>query len=447
MAVWSEVKFRTVANSDRLDAEFYKPEYLAAEAQLLALGSKRADFYIEDIRYGLNVPPDYTEQGLDFIRALNLKEYGIEGEVLRIPYSPQEVGQINLLKMGDIVVVRSGANVGDVGVTLEPLVGATFGSYVIRIRAKKINSFYLYVFLKCLYGRFQTVRYRSGAAQPNISIPNIRDILVYEPSEDFQLEIAGLLFKSQETIRQSKNIYAEAETLLLNALGVHNLSATHTIAYKGNFQEVARAGRFDAQYYHPEKYEVLEALRPMSGENIGSLFTSINQIVDAENDFASEVQNYDLTDALRFFLPDIALMPTAELGSNKKRFSRGDVVVSRLRSYLKEIAIVEASSPACVGSTEFFVLRPRSERVSSELLLVYLRSEPVQKILRWCQDGSQHPRFKEIELLSIKLPDRLLTIQNKVIAKVREAIKTFYEAQNLLETAKRRVEELIEEGA
>src|SRR5207302_3269203 len=106
-------------------------------------------------------------------------------------------------------------------------------------------------------------------------------------------------------------------------------------------------------------------------------------------------------------------------------------------SYLKEIALVEATSPACVGSTEFFVLRPRSERVSSELLLVYLRSEPVQKILRWCQDGSQHPRFKEAELLSIKLPDRLLTVQDEVIAKVREAIKTFYDAQNLLEAAKR----------
>ena len=171
-------------------------------------------------------------------------------------------------------------------------------------------------------------------------------------------------------------------------------------------------------------------------------------MVDATSDFAAEVCNYDLTDALRFFLPDIETMPTDELGSMKKRFQRGDIVVSRLRSYLKEIAIVEATSPACVGSSEFIVFRARPDAgVCPELLLVYLRSEPVQKVLRWCQDGSQHPRFKDNELLSLKLPDRILKVQDEVKAKVREAIQSFYDAQNLLERAKARVEELIEGGA
>ncbi|HEY0006010.1 MAG TPA: hypothetical protein VGB17_14610, partial [Pyrinomonadaceae bacterium] len=289
-------------------------------------------------------------------------------------------------------------------------------------------------------------RYRGSSGQIEIYPDDIGSIPIPQLGENVEAEIVELCQQSQRQRTSSLELYAEAEALLLDALGLHDLNVTHPIAYERDFQEVSRAGRFDAQYYHPEKYEVLEALGPMSGESVGGLFQSVNQIIDAEADFASEVQNYDLTDALHFFLPDIAPIPITELGSNKKRFRRGDVVVSRLRSYLKEIALVEATSPACVGSTEFFVLRPRSERVSSELLLVYLRSEPVQKILRWCQDGSQHPRFKEEELLSIKLPDRLLTVQDEIVAKVRGAIQTFYDAQNLLEAAKRRVEELIEEG-
>ena len=133
--------------------------------------------------------------------------------------------------------------------------------------------------------------------------------------------------------------------------------------------------------------------------------------------------------------------------STKKQFQTGDVVVSRLRSYLKEIAIV--TTPAnvrSVGSSEFFVLRPRSNKVSSELLLVYLRSSPVQKILHWCQIGSNHPRIEEKEILTLKLPDCILgmEVQDDINRLIQSGIDAYREAKNLLEQAKRKVETIIE---
>ena len=133
-----------------------------------------------------------------------------------------------------------------------------------------------------------------------------------------------------------------------------------------------------------------------------------------------------------------------EIGSAKKQFQRGDIVVSRLRSYLKEIALVETPPGIrCVGSSEFYVLRPRSKKVSAELLLVYLRSEPVQRILKWCQDGSQHPRFKEGEILMLNLPNRILDVQGEVTRLVRQGIEAYQDANRLLDEAKQRVESLI----
>lgn len=157
------------------------------------------------------------------------------------------------------------------------------------------------------------------------------------------------------------------------------------------------------------------------------------------------IYNYDLTDAMRYFLTDdIETVEFDQIGSAKKQFQNGDIVVSRLRSYLKEIAIVKTPHGIrCVGSSEFYVLRPRSEKVSAELLLVYVRSEPVQRILKWCQDGSQHPRFKEGEILTLNLPNQLLEVQTEVTRLVREGIETYQNANRLLDEAKQRVESLI----
>jgi restriction endonuclease S subunit len=81
-----------------------------------------------------------------------------------------------------------------------------------------------------------------------------------------------------------------------------------------------------------------------------------------------------------------------------------------------------------------------------QLLLVYLRSVPVQRILKWCQSGSNHPRFMEEDLLSIKLPDKLLSKQEKLVQAVRKAISVGRESERLLDIAKHAVEIAIEQN-
>lgn len=164
------------------------------------------------------------------------------------------------------------------------------------------------------------------------------------------------------------------------------------------------------------------------------------------NSSAMPVQNYDLTDALQFFIEGKEPVPMYELGSTKKVFTKGDVIVSRLRSYLKEIALVATHEKSyCVGSSEFIVLRALSDEVSPEVLLVYLRSTPVQQILKWCQSGSNHPRFMEEDLLSIKIPDKVIDAQKQIQEIIYSAINVHQQAKRLLNLAKRAVEIAIEE--
>ncbi len=260
-----------------------------------------------------------------------------------------------------------------------------------------------------------------------------------------RIHISRILHQSEQQRQCALDIYTEAENLLLHELGLDALDLSHELAYERNFSEVAAAGRYDAQYFHPEKQHILEQLAKLPGQFIGDYYDVVDELLNPPSEDTGEmVQNYDLTEALRFFLSDIEPINTFDLGSTKKCFQQGDVVVSRLRSYLKEIAVVETSPTVkCVGSSEFIVLRQNGKEVSPELLVVYLRSPPVQKILKWCQDGSNHPRFKKEELLSIKLPERVLNVQDEVKRIIKAAIQSHSDAKQLLEDAKQRVEQMI----
>jgi hypothetical protein len=131
----------------------------------------------------------------------------------------------------------------------------------------------------------------------------------------------------------------------------------------------------------------------------------------------------------------------------KKVLRDGDVAVSRLRAYLKEIAVVRTcDGTPSVGSSEFIVLRPKGEVISPEALMVFLRSAPVQTILKWCQDGSQHPRFSEGDLLSIPVPDAVAAVSAELTTIVQQGFAARGRARQLLNAAKRAVEIAIEDS-
>ena len=162
------------------------------------------------------------------------------------------------------------------------------------------------------------------------------------------------------------------------------------------------------------------------------------------------VRNYDVTDALVPLL-DSYKEPTVarEIGSVKKTFKDGDVAISRLRAYLREIAVVRtAGRIPSVGSSEFIVLRPKKGRhsISPEALVVFFRSAPVQTILKWCQDGSQHPRFSERDLLAVPVPDAVANESGRITAIVKVGYAARHRAARLIQAAKRAVEIAVETG-
>jgi hypothetical protein len=99
------------------------------------------------------------------------------------------------------------------------------------------------------------------------------------------------------------------------------------------------------------------------------------------------------------------------MGSTKRRLEPGDVIISRLRPYLRQVAYVDADlftlvpgGNEVVASTEFYVIRGR-EGFDVACLVPFLLSERVQSALAAGQEGGHHPRFSKELLRSLPVPE------------------------------------------
>jgi hypothetical protein len=116
----------------------------------------------------------------------------------------------------------------------------------------------------------------------------------------------------------------------------------------------------------------------------------------------------------------------ADIRSPKKGVEPGDVIISRLRPYLKQVAIIDAAlcsrADHTVCSTEFYVLRGR-ERGSLGFLVPWLLSDPVQAVLAAAQEGGHHPRFSSDVLLKLPVPEGLWSKKGEWSKRVDKAVE------------------------
>lgn len=120
---------------------------------------------------------------------------------------------------------------------------------------------------------------------------------------------------------------------------------------------------------------------------------------------------------------------TSVLQSAKRVIVPGDVIVSRLRPYLRQIAYVDEAIQGVgqsrpVVSSEFQVLRPR-EGESIAFLVPFLLTDSVQAILAASQEGGHHPRFRPEVLLSLPLSAALLAAREELSEQVLQSIRKF----------------------
>ena len=351
-----------------------------------------------------------------------------------------------------MILLSMSGSVGSVAVALDswnyPI---NSNQDIAKIIPSSVNPFYLAAFLSSSFGRTQINRLPVGSVQQHIFLWMIERIQVPRFSFSFEAAVARITQTAYESHEMVSQYFAEADDTLLEALGLEDWTPPEPLSYTARASDTFTASRLDAQYFMPAKKQVHQSLAAMPGDRLGERMNSIrNMFVPDCAPATMKLRNYNVTDALVSLL-DAEKEPSfaSGIGSIKKTFKDGDVVISRLRAYLREIAVVSTCDDIpSIGSSEFIVLSPKKGQcdISPETLMVFLRSAPVQTVLKWCQKGSQHPRFSEGDLLSIPVPDAVAEVSGQITTIVKKGFAARRCARQLLEAAKRAVEIAIENG-
>jgi hypothetical protein len=117
--------------------------------------------------------------------------------------------------------------------------------------------------------------------------------------------------------------------------------------------------------------------------------------------------------------------------SDKKRVRAGDLLVSRLRPYLRQIALAHTAvmcDEVVACSTEFHVLAA-TDRRSLAFLLPFLLGRDAQAALAAGQEGGHHPRVPRETLLGLRVPRALLARHVEVSARVEAVMAELHSAR------------------
>ncbi|HUT96086.1 MAG TPA: hypothetical protein VMW82_00755 [Candidatus Paceibacterota bacterium] len=454
MAVWRTITSKNLSFGLRFDPEFYHPDFFLLRNDLEKIGVYTIGDVKDVIGYGLQAKPDYLDSGVDYIRALNLKEFGISEEILKIGKYQIPSGDY-ISKEGDILITRSGANCGDTGVIENGFIGATYGSYIIRIRVKKLNPFFVFAFLQSKFGRFQTIQIRTGLAQPNLSIPYIENLIQIPKnfSEELQAQIEKLIKDAFRKQREVNTLYQEAEQELLERMGWYEIDTKHILDYQTTSKDVFGNGRIDPEFYQPKFVNLINHLNKIGSRKIGGFCAMPNRgvqpLYDENGEFLVinskhlgtteiDIQSAEKTTE-RFY---------NENTTEKARLNKYDVLMYSTGAYVGRTNTYLEDAPG-IANNHVSIIRPEKKICNPLYLALFLNSKAglMQTDQRASGSAQREIYPQDIVKYDVFIPEKNnkpdLEWQEKLADKIIQAYEAKNQAKQKLQEAKELVEDEI----
>lgn len=438
----------------RLDSEYQKKKYLEIQKNI---DNKPESFtYFKNL--GLKVDasafypslePYYGLGNFPFLRVADVDTHINYDNCIKIPITIVNDPSFNTLKVihkGDIIITKGGS-IGRVGL-IEQDTAVTRD--LIFINSSKLNSEeYKFLFLYLLSDISYDLMIRSSSmtAQPHLTIKLIRDLPIFISENTLKREVSSVYDKSQKLKLQSKELYVQAENLLLEETSLEKFtSSAEGINIKMFSKSFNSSGRLDAKYYQPKYDDYLSKVYKYEN-GYDKIISACN--IKLKNFNPEDNKSYKYIELSNIGKTGDITGCTIDLGKElpsraRRKVNQGDVIVSSIEGSLDSCALVTEEYNDALCSTGFYVLN--SKNINSETLLVLFKSELMQNLLKQNCSGTILTSLNKDDFLNIPIP----LIDNEVQKNIKNSIKESFalkkQSEHLLEVAKRAVEIAIEEG-
>lgn len=370
----------------------------------------------------------------------------------RIAHWVDDNNKRSSLKADDLILSTRGT-VGLCAIVPPSILPANIDQDIARIhiRAKTLVPRYLLTYLNSSYGQDWMMRNQSGMVQQGLSLSKVREMPIPVLSVSLQHRIASIIESAFQQLEESRNLYTQAQTLLLEELGLKDWQPKDPLSYVAKSSDAFAAERLDAEHFKP-KYADLVAhcekagteircigdlcpypvngveVREYVGEGIPYLRIGDFKLLDIENSSVVRIDRRHADEVIE-----------------KVRLCPGDVLLSRSGS-LGVSGVVTDQWRDAVISSHLIRIRLQSPGWDPYYVALFLQSLPGKfQIEKWSNGGVQ-PEINQPSLKRIVIP-RLSDGAQKAIRNAVEASRLARnESKALLEKAKRAVEIAIERG-
>lgn len=440
---------------DRMDAGFYRPEYLNAAEKISSLSNLKTIEEIASIITNGATPlgPLYAESGIKFLRAENIRELGMDdSDVVYIYEKDHNTLARSALKNKDALLTIKG-KVGDVAVVQDLKEETNINQDIAKIRLKNTidyNPFYIAAFLASKIGMVETRRRATGAINPFLQLSELKKIKIPIPSPSFQSHIESIVKTAYEKRKEAQRKLQEAEEILEKELGWRELELNHDKVFETSFSHLER--RFDPEYFKPRYEGIKEVLHAKNAKPLSEAVKVITKradfrktpdkiikyvaIADVDPE-SSQIVSY--TEMPAYQAPSRATYTIKE-GYILTATSGNSTGTKRHAS-----CFVTAKEDGFICTNGVVPLYPK-EGTEPLYLLFYLKSPFFLEQVRRELTGAAIPAIslEDLKQILVYLPS--IKIQNEIARLVDSSNKLRTESRDLINQAKREVEELIEKG-
>lgn len=445
----------------RMDSEYFSKIYLYIHETIKSKKDKFCTFehlnlVVDASAFYPSLEPLYNTGNLPFLRVSDVDTVINYENAVKIPDSIfDEFKTLRTVKNGDLVLTKGGS-IARAGYIDRYCAVSRDLIFINTSIMKNHESTFLFCYLITDFANKLLLQSSSMTAQPHLTLTLVKSLPVFNPNVEIKFEVAKLYKLANQKLEDGKQLYTQAETLLLKTLGLDNFTpSTDSINIKSFKDSFSATGRLDAEYYQP-KYDDIEnlfnkferiKLSDLVSYPISSGVTPKaggDDYADAENGIPF-VRAVDLksgqvsTDSFNYIKYEIhkGMLKRTQLKKNDFLFSIAGTV--------GRCAVFEHDFEANINQA-VSILRFNNEQLNRYYMMVLFNSEIGKEFVsKYARQGLQtNLNLAEVGELSIPIID--IKIQTQIADLVQQSFALKKESEHLLEKAKQAVELAIEQG-
>jgi len=328
-----------------------------------------------------------------------------------------------------------------------------FASYLVRVNPdeNKILPEYLTAFLNTKYWIFDVKRRaKISINQSNVSAEELKKVRIPIIDMGKQEIIKDLFDKAFFAKQKSKQLYQEAEDILLREIWLKEHTISHTLTFSTTKKEIDNAWRYDADYFQPKYDELIEKIEnyKWGWDYVENIFKHKKWYEPWAEAYTQDGKDFiRVSDFTKFWIDWTDKKISEKLYDELKwdyQAKKWEILFTK--DWTIWITYVLKEDLKWIISSAFLRLNLKEEyeNQEKECLALILNSIicklQVERFSWWALISHLKPSDFE----KIKIPLINSWLQKEISDKIKESFKLRNESKQLLEQAKKMVEDEIE---